>query len=142
VRADGSNTGVMGEISALVRDGIFNEGSDTVTLHADLDIAEGDIVLNKPKFSAFHGTDLEEMLRYRGIDTLIISGIATNICCETTARDAVQREFRVFFLEDGTAAYDIGDFTAAQAQRATCTALGFAFAQIITTEQIIAKIQA
>ena len=92
IRADGSNAGVMGEIAPIVREGLLNEGSETVELHKDLDIQDNDILLNKPKFGAFYGTDLETMLRYRGIDTVIITGIATNICCETTAREAIVRD--------------------------------------------------
>ena len=137
IRADGSNAGVMGEIAPIVREGLLNEGSETVELHKDLDIQDNDILLNKPKFGAFYGTDLETMLRYRGIDTVIITGIATNICCETTAREAIVRDFRVFFLSDGTATYDIGDQSAEQLQTATCTTLGFAFAQICTVNEII-----
>ena len=141
IRADGSNAGVMGEIAPIVREGLLNEGSETVELHKDLDIQDNDILLNKPKFGAFYGTDLETMLRYRAIDTVIITGIATNICCETTAREAIVRDFRVFFLSDGTATYDIGDQSAEQLQTATCTTLGFAFAQICTVSEIIEKLK-
>ena len=141
IRADGSNAGVMGEIAPIVREGLLNEGSETVELHKDLDIQDNDILLNKPKFGAFYGTDLETMLRYRGIDTVIITGIATNICCETTSREAIVRDFRVFFLSDGTATYDIGDQSAEQLQAATCTTLGFAFAQICTVSEIIEKLR-
>ena len=141
IRADGSNAGVMGEIAPIVREGLLNEGSETVELHKDLDIQDNDILLNKPKFGAFYGTDLETMLRYRGIDTVIITGIATNICCETTAREAIVRDFRIFFLSDGTATYDIGDQSAEQLQTATCTTLGFAFAQICTVNEIIEKLK-
>lgn len=140
IRADGSNAGVMAEIAPIVREGLLNEGSETVKLHKDLDVQDNDILLNKPKFGAFYGTDLETMLRYRGIDTVIITGIATNICCETTAREATVREFRVFFLSDGTATYDIGEQSAQQLQTATCTTLGFAFAQICTVDEIIEKL--
>ena len=141
VRADGSNVGVMGEIAPIVKEGILNEGSETVALHKDLDIQDDDILLNKPKFGAFYGTDLETMLRYRGIDTVIITGIATNICCESTAREAVVRDFRVFFLSDGTATYDIGDMSAEQMQQATLNILGFAFAQIASVDEIIEKLE-
>ena len=140
IRADGSNAGVMAEIAPIVREGLLNEGSEAIKLHKDLDIRDDDILLNKPKFGAFYGTDLETMLRYRGIDTVIIAGIATNICCETSAREATVRDFRVFFLSDGTATYDIGDQSAQQLQTATCTTLGFAFAQICTVNEIIEKL--
>ena len=62
-----------------------------------------DVLLEKPRFGAFHSTDLEMILRCRGIDTIIITGISMPICCDTTAREANSRDFRVFFMSDGTA---------------------------------------
>ena len=60
-------------------------------------------VIPKNRYSAFHGTDLDERLRTLGITDLLIGGVMTNLCCETTARDAFVRDYRVFFLADGTA---------------------------------------
>ena len=60
-------------------------------------------VIRKNRYSAFHGTDLDERLRALGITDLLIGGVMTNLCCETTARDAFVRDYRVFFLADGTA---------------------------------------
>jgi len=81
-RPDGSNVGVMGEIIPPVRDGIINRGSPSSALHPRLEVLAGDIVLEKPRFGAFHGTDLELILRARGIDSFILTGIATNVCVE------------------------------------------------------------
>src|SRR5689334_21036581 len=58
-------------------------GSVSGALHAGIRMREGDILLKKPRYGAFHGTHLELMLRQRGIDTLISGGIATKVCCET-----------------------------------------------------------
>jgi ureidoacrylate peracid hydrolase len=80
------------------------------------------------------------LLRSRGIDTIIVTGIATNVCCETTAREATVRDFRVFFLSDGTTTFDIGDISAAEIQRATCATLGLLFAQVLTVNEVIEKI--
>jgi len=99
-----------------------------------------DILLEKPRFGAFHGTDLELILRSRGIDAVIITGIATNVYCETTAREAAVRDFRVFFLSDGTATFDIGTISAAELQRVTCATLGLLFAQVLTVDKMIEKI--
>lgn len=145
VRADGSNTGVMGEIIPPVRQGIINEGSATAAFHKGLKIEAGDIVVYKPRFGAFHGTDLELILRSNGIDTLIIGGIATNVCCETTAREANVRDFRVLFLRDGTATFGLpdlgmGPMTAEEVQKATCSTLALAFAQVLDVEETIGKI--
>jgi len=50
------------------------------------------------------------------------------------------RDFRVFFLSDGTTSFDIGDVSAAELQRATCATLGFIFAQVLTVDEMIRKI--
>ena len=142
VRPDGSNIGVMGEIIPPVNDGVINKGTVSAALHGGLDVADGDIQLDKPRFGSFHGTDLELILRSNGIDTIIVSGIATNVCCETTAREANVRDFRVFFLSDGTATFGTGGLTADEIQNATCATLGSFFAQVVTVDEMIAKIEA
>ncbi len=141
VRPDGSNIGVMGEIIPPVNDGVINKGAPSAALHDGLDFQDGDIVLDKPRFGSFHGTDLELILRSQGIDTIIVTGICTNICCETTAREANVRDFHVFFLSDGTATFGIGDLSADDIQAATCATLGFAFAQVLTIDEMIGKIE-
>jgi len=83
-RQDGSNLGSMGDLIDAVRDGYIMEGSSTAELHPDLDVQSTDIILDKPRYGAFTGTDLDNILRGNGIDSIIISGICTNICCETT----------------------------------------------------------
>lgn len=142
MRADGSNLGVMGDLVPPFIVALYTEGCDTAELHHGLDVAPGDIILDKPRYGAFHATDLELILRSRGIDTIIISGIATNICCETTAREAAQRDFRVIFLSDGTATKEMGGVSAADLQRATCASLGMVFAKIADTDQVIRAAEA
>ena len=107
---------------------------------------KGDILLKKPRYGAFHGTDLELMLRHRGIDTLIIGGIATNVCCETTAREATVRDFKVLFLSDGTATFGLPDMgfgaiTAQEVQRVTCSVMSFFYGQVLTVNQATEKIR-
>ena len=140
-RADGSNLGVLAEFDPILKTGILNKGSQAAALHRGLIVDVADILLDKPRFGAFHGTDLELILRSRGIDTLIITGIATNVCCETTAREAAVRDFRVLFLSDGTATFGIGDLSAPELQKATCATLGKVFAQILTVDEMISKIE-
>jgi ureidoacrylate peracid hydrolase len=57
-------------------------------------------VLEKTRYSAFYGTDLEAHLKNQGIDTVIVTGTLSNICCESTARDAYFRDIRVIFGSD------------------------------------------
>ncbi|MCL5736168.1 MAG: cysteine hydrolase [Actinobacteria bacterium] len=140
LRPDGSNMGILRETSPPAREGILNEDARSAQLDRGLVTEKEDIILDKSRFGAFFNTDLEEILRRRGIDTLIIGGIATNFCCETTAREAMQRDFRVFFLSDGTATADIGEVSAAELQRASLTTLGFLFAQVLTVDEMLEMI--
>jgi len=141
LRPDGSNLGVLAETSPPAKAGMLDKGSKSAALHPRLVVHPDDLILEKPRFGAFHGTDLELILRSRGIDSIIISGIATNVCCETTAREAMVRDFRVFFVSDATAAAPMGDMTAAQLQQATLTTLGFLFAQVLSMNEVLAKLK-
>jgi nicotinamidase-related amidase len=140
MRPDGSNLGVMGELVPPFIYGLYTEGAETAELHGSLVVDDRDVILNKPRYGAFTGTDLELILRSRGVETVIISGIATNICCETTAREAAQRDFRVFFLSDGTATKEMNGVPAVDLQRATCASLGTVFALIVTVDEMIEKV--
>ena len=139
---DGSDLGVLSETSPPARDGLLNRDAPSAQLDEALVVREGDVILDKPRFGAFCRTALEEILRARGIDTVIIGGVATNVCCETTAREAMQREFHVFFLSDGTAAADMPGASAAELQKTSLVTLGFLFAQVLTVDDMIAKISA
>ncbi|MFC1991126.1 cysteine hydrolase family protein [Chloroflexota bacterium] len=59
-----------------------------------------DLVMHKPRFSAFFKTDLSNTLKERGIDTLVIGGVATEICVLSTAYDGICHGFRVIVLDD------------------------------------------
>jgi nicotinamidase-related amidase len=142
LRPDGSDAGVLGElVPGVVQGGFLAKGADSAALHPDLLVDSRDLLLEKPRFGAFHGTDLERILRARSIDTLIIGGITTDVCCDTTAREANARDFRVLFLGDGTATGGSNPTTAAARQRATLETLGSVFAQILTVDEVVRKIQ-
>ena len=138
-RPDGSNKGLLGEFVPPIHDGTLDDGSPAAALHADLVVDPRDVVLTKPRFGAFYGTDLEVILRSRGIDSVIISGIATNVCCDTTAREANARDIRVFFLSDGTTTAGRGG-DPAEAQQRTLDLVGALFAQVLTVDEMATKI--
>lgn len=140
VRDDASKAGVMGEILPTVPER-FNINASSAALHPNLLVDAHDIILDKPRYGAFYATDLELILRSHAIDTVIITGLTTSICCETTAREAMVRNFRVFFLNDGTATHAIGDLSADEVQRASLATLGAGFAQVLTMDEMIEKIQ-
>lgn len=140
VRPDGSNTGVMGDIIPAIKAGLINKGNPAAELHPGVTVGEGDITLEKPRYGAFHGTDIELILRNRGIETVIITGICTNVCCETTAREANMRDFKVFFISDGTATFNTPEASADQIQPIVLATLKAAFAQVETTASMIDKL--
>lgn len=65
----------------------------------------GEPVVTKHRYGAFYNTDLETILRGHGIRTVVLTGVATNACVETTAREAFVRDYYVVFTADGTACY-------------------------------------
>ena len=85
---------------------LLRVGSDGHAMSKAVDVQPGDLVIDKYRSSAMlaQSSNLPEILRERGIDTVIVIGAITNYCCENTARDACQMDFRVFFVIDATAA--------------------------------------
>jgi ureidoacrylate peracid hydrolase len=73
--------------------------------YGDVRPLPGEPVVTKHRFSSFHNTDLETILRARSIRTVVLAGVASNVCVETTAREAFVRDYYVVFLSDGTATY-------------------------------------
>jgi ureidoacrylate peracid hydrolase len=84
----------------------FIAGSFGHALHASLDVAPGDLVIDKYRYSAFsrNSSDLDAVLRAAGVDTVIVAGTMTNVCCETTARDAFMLDYKVLVVPDAMAA--------------------------------------
>jgi nicotinamidase-related amidase len=142
VRPDGSTTGVMGEFNAAIKAGLLFKGNPAAELHPGIIVDASDTVMDKPRYGAFHGTDLDLILRNRGIETVIVTGICTNVCCETTAREANMRDYQVFFISDATACFDLPEVSAEQIQTAVCATLQMAFAQVETASSMVGKLEA
>ncbi len=103
---------------------------------------EGEPVIQKRVNSAFIGTDLEERLRREGITTLIITGLTTNHCVETTTRMAGNLGFHTYLVSDATATFDRQGsdgvlHTAEEIQAMTLTNLHQEFATIVTTDDVL-----
>ena len=83
----------------------LDEASEGFKLFPELEALPGDMRVKKIKYSAFmaSSSDIDAQLKARGIDTLLIAGTATNVCCESTARDAMMLDYKVIMLSDGTA---------------------------------------
>ncbi len=122
-----SDAGILGQWWGEV----IHQGTKDWQFLPEIKIESEDMILPKKRYSAFYETDLEKILRSKGIQDLIISGVMTNLCCETTARDAFMRDYRVFFLIDGTATGRDDHHLA------TLKNLGFGFAYLITCDELI-----
>ena len=95
-----------------------------------LDSSSG-IVIEKTQYDAFHETNLKEYLRACNVEQVVIAGVMTHLCCETTARSAFMHGFDVFFLIDGTATYNEAF------HRATLLNLAHGFATPVLGEEIL-----
>lgn len=84
----------------------MSEGTLGHALWPTLDVRSEDVEVLKYRFSAFlpGASDLPEQLRARGYDTVLITGTVTNVCCESSARDAMMMNFRTIMVSDGNAA--------------------------------------
>ena len=85
---------------------LFWRGNPLYEIRREFAPQEGDIVVHKQTFGAFNSSNLDEVLRAHGVDTLVICGISTNCCVETTARDAADRGYGVVIVDEACADYD------------------------------------
>tara|TARA_B110000438_G_scaffold264480_1_gene277192 strand:- start:764 stop:1393 length:630 start_codon:yes stop_codon:yes gene_type:complete len=142
IRSDHANLGVLADVvPAIKSERLLTAGESTADFHRTLHIQDSDWIIIKPRIGAFTGSDLELTLRARGIDTLIIAGVATGICVDTTARQAALLDFKVIMLSDGTATSDINGESAEDLQRMTLAVFDSNFGQAASVGHVISKIE-
>jgi len=90
----------------------------------------GEEVVSKFRYDAFLGTNLEFLLRARGIRTVVCIGTSTNICVESTARSALMRDFHLVMVEDCCASPDV------EAHRATMKTLKHSFGEVVSADEV------
>jgi ureidoacrylate peracid hydrolase len=112
-------------------------GADGYTFWEGNDIRPEDAQITKKRYSAFiHGSsDIEQHLRGRGIDTLLITGTATNVCCESSARDAMMLNFKVVLISDGLATHTDAE------HNATLSAFYGQFGDVQTTDEALQSLE-
>ena len=110
-----------------------NPGSQ---IYDAMQVEELDFIVNKIRYSAMipGSSNLERLVRSLGKDTLIVCGTRSNVCCESTARDAMMLDFKVLFVSDGTSA--MSD----QEHQATLDILAQSFADVVTTDEVLKDI--
>jgi ureidoacrylate peracid hydrolase len=107
-------------------------------LWPELDVQPQDLRVRKKRYSAFYpgACNLPEQLRERGVDTVIITGTLTNVCCEASARDAMMGDFKTVMVSDANAARSDAEHVAALA-----TLVQF-FADVRSTDEVIGLLTA
>ena len=120
-----------GGILAWWWEGMIMENTKDAEIHPNLAPLPEEKIIYKHRYSAFYNTDLEIVLRCLKLTDLVITGVMTNLCCESTARDAYLRDYRVFFLMDATGTVD------EELHLATLKNLAFGFAYITDTDEIL-----
>lgn len=115
----------------------FSESGSGAGVWSKLSVdLEKDIEVVKNRYSAFvpGSSDLDKILKARGIDTLIIAGVGTNVCCESTARDAMMLNYKVIFVGDANAT--IGKIF----HEVTLMNIKMFFGDVVSTEEIVREL--
>ncbi|MGB7581992.1 MAG: cysteine hydrolase family protein [Sedimentisphaerales bacterium] len=120
----------------------FQKGSESWMLHHQIERRKRDVLIEKTFPGSFTGTILESWLWERQVDTVVIAGYMTQMCCDTTARQAFHLGFAVEFLSDatGTLAFSnpAGSVTAEELYRAILVTQAMRFSKVITTKNWLA----
>jgi nicotinamidase-related amidase len=123
---------------------VFRKGSEGWQLHPEVARRPHAVLVEKNLPGSFTGTDLEQLLREHGIDTVVICGYMTQMCCDTTARQALHLGFRVEFLSDATGTLDVsntvGAISAEDLHRAILVVQQSRFSTVMTTKEWISSL--
>jgi ureidoacrylate peracid hydrolase len=114
--------------------GMCLEGTPESEVHDIISPMPGEKIIYKHRYSSFYNTDLETVLRCLKVEDLVITGIMTNMCCESTARDAYYRDYRVFFPADGTGSIN------EEMHLASLLNLAFGFAYVTSVDTVIQQL--
>ncbi|MEX0664247.1 MAG: isochorismatase family cysteine hydrolase [Acidimicrobiia bacterium] len=145
-RADGSDIGRVGVLHPVTASGqALRESTPGVELYPTLEVEPTDHIITKRRFSAFFGTDLEVLLRGLGVTLLIVAGVAGNVCCESTIRDAFYRDFEVIYLSDATGPAPLADrgwgaFDEDSVHRYVLTMVSTFFGEVAESGDVLARI--
>ena len=116
-------------------EGMCVEGSRESEVHPFLSPLKREKIVFKHRYSAFFNTDLDTVLRCCKIEDLVICGVMTNMCCESTTRDAYARDYRSFFLADGTGTIN------EEMHVASLLNLSYGFSYVTTVKEIAGSLK-
>ena len=114
---------------------LIGENSPLSQIGPDMEVGDSPLI-TKHQYDAFFETNLEDVLRQAEVRQVLVTGVMTHLCCETTARSAFMRGFEVFFLVDGTATYN------ETYHRATLQNLAHGFSTLALSREILEALEA
>jgi len=142
-REDGSDMGMFAEVwSPIAKGACLVDGKPGIDVVPELSPEPGELVIKKHRYSGFFGTDLDMILRSANIDTVAVTGVTTENCCHSTARDAMFNGYRVAFLSDATGTFDypdagFGAIPAEEVHRVTLGILAVSTAHVMNTDHFV-----
>ena len=116
-------------------------GTRAAEAYPDL-VLDGDLVVYKTTFSAVLSSDLVGQLRARGVDTVVVGGLTTPICVQTTVDGLSMTGLKVIVLADACASQAIGTLSAEQAHAAAIARMAYLFAAVEDTDAFVAQVRA
>jgi len=125
------------QLSGRILDAL-QEGAELHELYGELDVQAGDMIVNKYRLSAFlpGASNLPILLRAAGVDTVLITGCMTNVCCDSSARDAVMTDFKTIMVQDANAT------RTDEAHIAALTTFLQSFGDVRGTDEVVAMLEA
>jgi ureidoacrylate peracid hydrolase len=136
-KADGSDAGKMFSFTGEDEGVGFVENTIDVEYMDNLLIVDNPTEIIKNRYSAFVGTTLSDIVKEKNVDTVVVVGFMTNFCCESTTRDAHDRDLYVDFIIDATGTPDLENLTQEEIKNATAETLASGYANIYSTQEYL-----
>jgi ureidoacrylate peracid hydrolase len=123
--------GILANKSAFLKHEGLRRGTWGADIVSEMDVQPNDIIIEKKRFSAFYETELSSVLEKLGVKEIIVGGVRTDFCVESTVRDAFFRDYEVIIASDCAASY-FSHF-----QEGSLRVMGTVFSKVLETEDII-----
>ena len=137
-KPDGSDLGRMFDYTGEPADDFnFKADSEEVEYSTDLRLAERRHEIIKSRYSAFAGTDLDALLKRLQVDTVVVCGFMTNFCCDSTAREAHDRDYFVDFILDATGTPGTENLKQGRIREVVGELLGAGYARVMSADEYL-----
>jgi nicotinamidase-related amidase len=126
--------------------GILKRGTPNAEIHLSISPEKGDVVIEKSRYSAFYGTRLDNLLKARNVNTLVITGADTKFCVISTSRDAQFRDYQVVILSDcistgGLPDLGWGEISPKEVERVFLTTMAIGDGEVMAAKDFVNRIE-